>query len=53
MGQDNPVMVAQLIEARDYFLICYVVSLVQNETILGTPIKYTTMKNYLQDTQAV
>ena len=35
-------------EARDYFLACYVVSLVQGETILGSPIKHATIKNYLK-----
>ena len=33
--------------ARDYFLACYTVSLVQGETILGTPIQHSTIKNYL------
>ena len=46
MGQDNPVVADQPIEARDYFLACYAVSLLQNETILGTPTNYTTIKNY-------
>ena len=49
MGQDYPVMAAQLFEARDYFLACYVVSLVQNETILETPIKHATIKLYLAE----
>ena len=40
-------MASQPIEARDYFLACYAVSLVQGETILGTPIRYTTLKLYL------
>ena len=32
---------------RDYFLACYAVSLVQGETILGTPIRHSTIKLYL------
>ena len=41
-------MIAQPPEARDYFLACYVVSLVQGETIQGKPIKHATIKNYLK-----
>ena len=33
--------------AKDYFLACYAVSLVQGETILGTPIRHSTIKLYL------
>ena len=33
--------------AKDYFLACYTVSLVQGETILGIPIRHTTIKKYL------
>ena len=33
--------------ARDYFLACYTVSLVQGKTILGTPIRHSTIKLYL------
>ena len=49
----DDVMADQPIEARDYFLACYVVSLVQNDTILGTPIKYTTIKSYLKETHTL
>ena len=34
-------------EARNYFLACYAVSLVQGQTILGTLIQYSTVKKYL------
>ena len=38
-------------EARDYFLACYTVSLVQGETILGSPVRHSTIKNYLKAAQ--
>ena len=44
-------MRAQPPGARDYFLACYVVSLVQGETILGTPVRHSTIKNYLRAAQ--
>jgi hypothetical protein len=47
MKQADPVMTRQPPEARDYFLACYVVSLVQGETILGKPIRHATIKKYL------
>ena len=40
-------MASQPVEARDYFLACYAVSLVQGETIMGAPIRYTTLRLYL------
>ena len=50
MRLDDPMMTDLKPEARDYFLACYVVSLVQGETILGTPIKHDTIKQYLKAT---
>jgi len=44
----DPVMTSQPAEARDYFLACYAVSLVQGETIRGKLIRYSTIKNYLK-----
>ena len=44
MGLDDPMMTDLKPEARDYFLACYVMFLVQGKTILGTPIKYDTIK---------
>ena len=44
---DDPAMTHQPPAARDYFLACYTVSLVQGETINGTLIKYATIKKYL------
>ena len=41
-------MRAQPPEARDYFLACYTVSLVQGETILGSLVRHSTIKNYLK-----
>ena len=40
MGDQSPA-------AKDYFLACYTVSLVQGETILGIPVRHTTIKKYL------
>ena len=34
-------------EARNYFLACYAVSLIQGGTILGIPIRHQTVVNYL------
>ena len=47
MHQDDPIMSSQPPAARDYFLACYTVSLVQDEKIWGTPIKHSTINNYL------
>ena len=44
-------MQAQPPEARDYFMACYTVSLVQGETILGSPVRHSTIKNYLKAAQ--
>ena len=51
MRLDDPIMTDLKPEARDYFLACYAVSLFQGETILGTPIKHDTIKQYLKATQ--
>ena len=40
-------MTSQPPEARDYFLACYTVSLVQGDTINATLIKYDTIKHYV------
>lgn len=40
-------MTHQPAEAKDYFLACYTVSLVQGQTIKGTLIRHATIKNYL------
>ncbi len=47
MRQRNPAMTNQSSEARGYFLACYTVSLVQEDTINGIPIKHSTIKKYL------
>ena len=47
MCLDDPSMASQPSSARDYFLACYTVSLVQGETINGSLIKYTTITKYL------
>ena len=47
MQQADPAMKSQPAEARDYFLACYTVALVQGDTIRGRLIKYITIKKYL------
>ena len=49
MGLTDPCMPAQPVQARNYFLACYAVSLIQGQTITGTPIRYKTVINYLND----
>ena len=49
MGQDDPCMPDKPVEARNYFLACYAVSLVQGESIRGKPLRSRTVKNYLSD----
>ena len=53
MRLDHPAMPHQPPEARDYFLACYTVSLVQGETINGTLIKYSTIKKYLEQAYTI
>ena len=48
MGLGDPCMQSQPVAARDYFLACYAVSLVQGHTIKGTIIKYNTVVHYLK-----
>ena len=43
----DPCMPEQPAAARNYFLACYAVSLIQGQTILGSPIRLQTVKNYL------
>ena len=53
MHLDDPCMRRQPPEARNYFLACYAVSLVQGHTIKGTYIKYTTVLQYMKQAYAV
>ena len=48
MELPDPGMPNQSNECRNYFLACYAVSLIQGQTILGTPIRYQTVLNYLK-----
>ena len=48
MHQADPTMQCQPPEARDYFLACYTVALVQGDTIRGRLIKHSTIKKYLE-----
>ena len=47
MELTDPSMPAQPNESRNYFLACYAVSLIQGQTILGSPIRHQTVVNYL------
>ena len=49
MGLADPCMVWQPLEARNYFLVCYAVSLVQGHTIKGAYIKHSTLKEYMKE----
>ena len=37
------------VEARNYILACYAVSLIQGESLLGKPVRSRTVRNYLSD----
>ena len=45
---DDPCLGSYRVEARNFFLACYLASLAQGDTILGGAIRYTTMKQYLK-----
>ena len=47
MELPDPGMPDQPSESRNYFLAWYAVSLIQGQTILGTPIRHQTVINYL------
>ena len=49
MGLKDPCMEQQPPEARNYFLACYAVSLVQGHTIKGAYIKHSTLKEYIKE----
>ncbi len=49
MHLNDPHMTSLPPAARDYFLACYTVSLVQGKTINGGLIKYITIKKYLKE----
>jgi hypothetical protein len=48
MELPDPSMPTQPSESRNYFLACYAVSLIQGQTILGSPIRHQTVVNYLK-----
>ena len=49
MGLQDPCMELQPPEARDYFLACYAVSLIQGHTIKGNYVKHSTLKVYMKE----
>ena len=53
MGLDDPGMAGQPPEARNYFLACYAVSLIQGQTIKGVCIKHSTLKLYMKEALAI
>ena len=53
MHLDDPCTRSQPPEARNYFLACYAVSLVQGHTIKGTYIKYATVLQYMTQAHTV
>ena len=53
MHLDDPCMRKQPSVARNYFLACYAVSLVQGHTIKGTYIKHATVLKYMAQAYAV
>ena len=48
MKLPDPGMLDQPSKSQNYFLTCYTASLIQGQTILGTPICYQTVVNYLK-----
>ena len=53
MQLEDPCMGNQPLEAWNYFLACYAVSLVQGHTIKGTCMKHNMLKQYMKDTYNV
>ena len=53
MGLKDPCMAQQPPEARNYFLACYAVSLIQGHTIKGAYIKHSTLKEYVKEALAI
>ena len=49
MKVDDPCMADNPCQARNYFLACYAVSLIQGQTILGKTVRSRTVANYLKD----
>ena len=47
MQLPDPFMPDQPKKARNYFIACYTVSLIQDQTILGSPIHHQIVVNYL------
>ena len=47
MGLSDPIMPNQDVQARNYFLACYAVLLVQGQTVLGQPVRSRIVRNYL------
>ena len=48
MNLPDPCMEGQPPEARDYFLACYAVSLIQGHTLKNPYVKHNTLKMYMQ-----
>ena len=48
LGNDDPVLPDLPLQARNYFIACYAVSLVHGETLLSKRIMHATMKKYVK-----
>lgn len=46
--QGDPCMLDKPVQARNYLVACYVISLTKGETIQGRTIRYATMRNYVK-----
>jgi hypothetical protein len=49
MKVGDPCMPDKSLEAQNWFLACYAVSLIQGETLKGISIRSKTVKHYIQD----
>lgn len=50
MKIEDPCMPDKPCQARNYVIACFAVSLIQGQSIKGTPIRSRTVKNYIKDT---
>ena len=44
---EDPCLLEQPVQARNYLLACYAVALTRGETLQGKKIKHATIKNYV------
>ena len=46
--QGDPCMLDKPVQARNYLVACYAISLTKGETIQGRAIRHATMRNYVK-----